>query len=817
MEFLVAKIFCLFVVFMLLNEKKCKINGLSQVNKELIRKIKLNPRKDEMYVSFNDGIFEEPLDLTNLEMRGRKTKQIKLMVKRCNGFNLNMNASFLNISNETDQSLVVEFHLFFFEFYKNSSNKYKKIDHTSTKEILNSYYYHYHKSNGKELVDYFNNFIGLFAIARNFFFKVLAKSYFSTMSKLIFKNASIEDFRLFAQENTTLRRYFLEFVDDVFNYTRSTSTNHSQSNLVKLSSHIKSVNLVDSYNVCVNRPMLDPDVFEELVKFKISGMITKIEEDIFKWFDSIRKVLLEINNCREFLHSTSDNKWMRWINHVYSMDLSRFKNGSKYPNQSEFGFIKDHFAILSIDDRYDNYDYPNEDLCLLRYFQSDHLVFYKMAERSNQSLIRFVDTCTLYHLTKYSFIANSTLTDDLLTIFVYKSNISVDCDLDSLFSHCNLSKFYPINSITIDDFQYFLKWFELIGPIITLPIVSFIGIITNVLVIATIKSKKNDKIINENENSKRMFKYLTANSVFNLIECVVCVFTLMNECLGFGSVYCSSLLTQEFAIHFKVYIICYFGEAMKTCSVLLTLLFSLERYKITANENKNRLLNRIAKTRLRVIILVCLVISFATCVNKIFEFDNSYVIYSSIQFPDLQIVQIMEKPKERAYFLAFYLTHYILNDAILLLVNFLCDIFLVIIIRKDLNSKKILFAKFNGQQQPSSTTSSSSPNSEQSKKEQEKYNSILKAEKNTNKMIVYTFLMYLMCRFPELILYIFMILPSTDNNKSNTLIRNRFMRLAAPSAINTVEYLYIISYTLNLFFYHKFNKKFQNAFKNLFK
>lgn len=181
----------------------------------------------------------------------------------------------------------------------------------------------------------------------------------------------------------------------------------------------------------------------------------------------------------------------------------------------------------------------------LEHFPHNQLVFYRirLTKESQKNKTIIVKTCTLLHLTKYSFFANTSISSHLLNNFLYEANLTEKCNLDFLLSQCNLTKYEPINVINIDGFHYFLEWFEFIGPIITFPIVSFFGILTNVLVVVTIKAKKNNKIINENENSTRMFNYLAANSVFNIIECMICPFTLINECLGLGSVYCSNCIS----------------------------------------------------------------------------------------------------------------------------------------------------------------------------------------------------------------------------------------------------------------------------------
>ena len=134
----------------------------------------------------------------------------------------------------------------------------------------------------------------------------------------------------------------------------------------------------------------------------------------------------------------------------------------------------------------------------------------------------------------------------------------------------------------------------------------------------------------------------------------------------------------------------------------------------------------------------------------------------------------------------------------MLILNLLVDILLVRIIKRDLKFKKEIIDKLNR----------SSSAKEKSKSEQAKYKTIIEADKNTNKMIVYSFLLYLICRLPELCLYFYFIF----SNRYNAFVMHSF----GPVAINVVEYMFVLSYSFNLLFYYKFNKNFRDAFKNFF-
>ena len=108
-----------------------------------------------------------------------------------------------------------------------------------------------------------------------------------------------------------------------------------------------------------------------------------MKSDLFRILKFIKEVDLEINNLVEFFHSTSDNKWMSSINQHQFMDLSVYKNGTKYPNKTESTEISSKMIVLRLQDRYDNYEYPNEDICLFRHFPHNQLVFFNKIFGSN--------------------------------------------------------------------------------------------------------------------------------------------------------------------------------------------------------------------------------------------------------------------------------------------------------------------------------------------------------------------------------------------------------------------------------------------------
>ena len=78
------------------------------------------------------------------------------------------------------------------------------------------------------------------------------------------------------------------------------------------------------------------------------------------------------------------------------------------------------------------------------------------------------------------------------------------------------------------------------------------------------------------------------------------------------------------------------------------------------------------------------------------------------------------------------------------------------------------------------------------------------SERSINKMLVFSFLMYFICRFRELCAYLYLATP---------FYATIFIYTSAPlMLINIIHYLYVISYSLNIF---KLNHMFRDLFNNV--
>ena len=686
-----------------------------------------------------------------------------------------------------------------FSFYNNGS--FKPINASSTKEILKSYFFNFNNNNKSQnkttttmtMLDHLKLFKGPFqdisvesvAISTSCTFR-------KPLSSILFKGARIGTISLFRFTNVSIRRHYLEFArDDDDSFDAAAADDDDES-------HIDAIFMMFVFNLELDERTLNKHVFKHARQFSMFGSIVGIQHDLFRCLKRIKDIGLFLNNLRQFFHSSNDNKWLQSLNADVDVDL-RSDGEEEEEKANKKQLILENFLMLRVADLKSTYNYPNEDLCLFRQFPQDRrLVYFLPFEnnfRSYKSTLR-ISTYTFFHLNKnVDFLMHQLLHMNISVTIELENNygsklrqmLNSCAVLDSSSSNNSRDNTYQSNSY--DNFILFVEYAELIGPILTLPVVSLVGLVTNLLALLTIAHKKNRTSFNEN---KRLFTYIGANSALNACECTLAAFTLMSECLGTSSVYCSSIGHIDFVKYFYIYVVRYVGDALRMCAQLVMLSFALERFKLTSNKD-NWLLNRLIVVDLKKLIASYALISLALCANKLGEYDVSKNFFAQIEYPRLNLQSYLSFSLN----LLLYLTRYLLNDLIRHVLNLLVDIALVREIKLNLNKKKLFHKKL--------LHASNGTNKDAAKK----LHDIRKTHKNSNKLIVFSFLVYIICRLPELVVYLY--LATKSQEKSDQILMMTF----GPLLVNIIQYLYILSYSTNLFFFIKFNNAFKTAFHNL--
>ena len=535
------------------------------------------------YVNVSTVLLSKNMDvfLEKISLKCKKNKtfyesvNLDYQIKMYKGFEIK-NSELITIKNYNDKFVNLKFNIefCFFQFYKETYNynenrerrNLKLLDESSSFDLLENYH-DLNNLKNKNVSALYEKFTSLFTTYKMKIIFQGSNFIKNKFSRLLFKETSINKIEFYKFTNTSLRKHFVEFnqEDDLFHFVDLEAANkatiNSNRTKVKLNSQINYLGLCDIYNVDLSEGIIDKYVYRRAENIMILGSFLSINDFTFKSFQFLYEIRLILSNPREFWHNSADHKWLIHINSMFAHNFTIQINQTNNINEKIIKWYKRKNVIFCLVDYFLDYDYSDEDICLFRNFPHRNTVlFYPRPTEltSREKYIFNVNTCTSLHLSRYSFLIKHL---DLKGInherFVYEQTLFQSCDLDALIRNCSLkndSFHKKVNEINIDDFVYSLGWIELIGPIITFPIVSFIGIVTNLLVIITIKLKRNKSFFTKTTgNQTRMFDYLVINSTFNIIQCTISSFTLMSECLGLNSVFCYRIQVYAETKYFKNY------------------------------------------------------------------------------------------------------------------------------------------------------------------------------------------------------------------------------------------------------------------------
>ena len=149
---------------------------------------------------------------------------------------------------------------------------------------------------------------------------------------------------------------------------------------------------------------------------------------------------------------------------------------------------------------------------MFRHFPHANAVFFQThsdphfddSKRKIQSIN--VNTRTLYHLFQFYFNYwtqrakfNEIKVDDSLL-----NDNKIKTTIDEYMKNCSTIAFKRFKQFKIDDLSYVSNWLELIGPIYTFPLISSIGVITNLVML--LFSWERYKILLESKTESKLFK-----------------------------------------------------------------------------------------------------------------------------------------------------------------------------------------------------------------------------------------------------------------------------------------------------------------------
>ena len=165
-----------------------------------------------------------------------------------------------------------------------------------------------------------------------------------------------------------------------------------------------------------------------------------------------------------------------------------------------------------------------------------------------------------------------------------------------------------------------------------------------------------------------------------------------------------------------------------------------------------------------------------------------------------------------------YYFHYIFNNLISIFVNLLIDVLMVIHVRQDLRAKKERID--HSRESNSKKEICNSNNNENSEKgvkkrvrkkltaaERKTKAEIIKAERDTIKLVFSSSLVYVICRIPETVVYLHMPIWSYYKNQNIVMYNKKCDEFFCYILVDVVHYIYTFSYLTTILFYFTHSTK----------
>jgi hypothetical protein len=607
----------------------------------------------------------------------------------------------------------------------------------------------------------------------SFFSKYLEQIYFNygntygtqAVCPFVFKNAQLDEFILRYQVDSFLFVSLFRFQE--VNLTTTLSINSAIANFY----------LLNGYNFKLDKGLLHSLVFENVASVFISGMIRSIQTDLFKHFELLNDIEMDINNLGFFYHKTGI-EWMNYLNINSTVSLYNVQ------------FV---------------YSYPDRDFCIFSQFPVNRSITLNL-EKNLVSTFTNAWLCKAGNMNMGSFPCNQTINwtiiNGMLNLCKIKRN-----ETDQKSSEKNnpsYTDFYQIRLIGI--------LFVEIIPFILIPCVCFIGLFFNWKIIQTInKHKKKDL-------KEDFYKYMSANAKFNCLYCLIFVFYPMTSCIWrLDTTFCSSVFTYLFVQYYKIVVMAFFGEVAKMCANISYIMMTLNRYLLVGKDHAHWLVT-LAKLEFKWVIRVSILFSVLINIGHGWQYQ---AVEQNIKFSEFAVdfrfynylngnsySDYPSANQETSYFI-YSIVYFCINFGVFFILNTGMEVNIVRHMHKELKEKRKRLAKMNfyksAVQTGSVGTETKLKTDLEDKKREEEDN---EKKRMVIIMVILNGILNFILRAPEMFFWI-------ENYKSWQVLFGTDVNFSFPGFLNLladVSYLaYILTFSSNFYIFYKFNKNFKEA------
>ena len=377
------------------------------------------------------------------------------------------------------------------------------------------------------------------------------------------------------------------------------------------------------------------------------------------------------------------------------------------------------------------------------------------------------------------------------------------CNFTHRISMCNKSNFHIKPIISYYDIGQSIICTKYILNM-TSYLLCIFGFVTNLLVIITISSKKNEAEFKD----FNQYKYMRINSICSCLLLSIHFLSWLTDCNYPYWIFCSKVRKTYFFQYFKIIVGQILATSLRFMINFAYIAFSFCRLALIGKDH-NKLVKFMSEIGIKKYVLITLLISLILSSVKYFSYrinfgfvEQSYPINYDYLSTDSYI--------RKEYYIINFVSD-LLNYVVFILINMSIDIAMVIELRRILNERLEKSKQFNTK--------------EQQEKKQTENETVLN---NTISMVIINTVVGVLLKFP-LCLYSLIFMYYRINRfkhyRSSLIMKPGFPYFIEHVCVESylcemfltlADFLYLLHISIQFFFYIRFDKKFKIAFKRIF-
>ena len=570
----------------------------------------------------------------------------------------------------------------------------------------------------------------------------------------------------------------LIFKNRILFFSANTSADLNVANLAKVE--------IDLAYEHLTLETMNRDVFKHVQIVFISGLLQSIQSNLFDSFAKLKWLKLETENLRALLGQGL--QWANYLNKNTTFNLSFFKTNQTKPQRS--GFYLEISVVSSVFSK--PYRFPNEDICLFKDFPHEQLVYPLIVFQEELSEC----TCTLEWLTQNAEYYATLRHDTEKKCF--SNRTAKKCDFEKMFEKClskNSSRPAAFSLGGDVSMNYKFKWLKYVVEVYYKPAFCFLGLLSNSLIILVVTNKRKRKILNHS-----MYAHILANSVFNLVFCLVSSLSLINICIFPKDSFCSSVYQSSLAQYFKIYVFNFLGNSVRFCCNFSNFTFAVSRYFLSTSNTNGRIYKKIENLNVKIFYASLLALGHLLSLFKIFEtkkndpyntfdirfpfdaYDIDYCSEDSLSYSPSFMVKCR-------VFNILNMINNIVNNVLFLVLSLIIDALLIVFARNYLRQKKELV--------------------HEQENAHEHIKEAISMKEKVNKLVLTNNIMYIFSHFPEFITTVLLIV------YSKRLASFCFDLFACSDLIEISQSFNFLSIALQIFVFVDFDRNFRASLLDL--